>query len=103
MPDDSVKQEREDRCREIHEDTPESKHHSAGRRQDNEAEVDDLEKDDAEDGLHFSGADDIRLRQADLPDPGADMERIGGADEDVDQRKIRARSRDKNATAARPT
>ena len=68
-------------------------HHSAGRSQHDQAEVDDLEQDDAEDGFKPSRADDVRLGQADLFGPCADVEGVRKADEDIDDRQINRSAR----------
>ena len=79
---------RDYRCGKINKHTLNGEHHPAGGSQHHDAEVDDLEQDDAEYGFQPSWADDIRLGQANLFGPCTDMEGVRKADEDIDDRQI---------------
>ena len=56
----------------------------AGGRQNNHADVDDLEDGDEKQGTNRTGTGDIRLMKPDLPCPATDMEGKGHSDEEVD-------------------
>ena len=72
----------------IHEHPLDRQHHAAGRGQGHQAEVDDLEQDDAKDGFDDARADDVRLGEADLFRPATDVKGIGEADQGVDDHQV---------------
>lgn len=73
---------------EIHEDPLNGQHHSAGRGKRYQAEVDNLEQSDAQNRLDNTRAYNVRLGQADLFNPAADVEGVSEANQCVNSHKV---------------